>query len=300
MGNRVSTQTSLELRLTVASTVAIGAAAWGVFNKLEKDRLAQQLADATAAKRTASEAAPAGPPAGFQYRGQKIVLTYFDITGKGEPIRYALTCAGIPFEDRRVTGEEFRALKPTLQFGQLPHLTVGGNDDEDRFELVQSAAIMRFVGKCARDNGVDSLYPVDPALSARVDAIVDQEADAFTGLRVARYKGRFGFYEEFVPAEVFARAAAVQNEDIIPRHLTKLDTLLKGSATGWLAGTAGPSIADLVWVAAFRSLQAGWSNDNTEVLCAFPRLEDLCDRLEQLPWCVEYQCRRMNEMNTSA
>ena len=43
MGNSISTQTSLKARLTVASTVAIGALAWGLLNKIEVLRLRRAL-----------------------------------------------------------------------------------------------------------------------------------------------------------------------------------------------------------------------------------------------------------------
>ena len=69
-----------------------------------------------------------------------------------------------------------------LAFGQLPALQV--NDQL----LVQSAAILRFVGKLA------NLYPSgssssDSIYAAKIDAIMDGETDMFTGLSVSRYKG---------------------------------------------------------------------------------------------------------------
>mgnify|MGYP001980325451 CR=1 FL=1 len=49
-------------------------------------------------------------------------LVYFDIPGKGEPIRLALTYLGIPFEDYRVKDRaEFHSMRDSgeLMFGQL-------------------------------------------------------------------------------------------------------------------------------------------------------------------------------------
>jgi hypothetical protein len=69
-----------------------------------------------------------------------------------------------------------------LPFGQLPALQV---DDQ---LLVQSAAILRFVGKLA------NLYPTgsgsDDIYAAKIDAAMDEEADMFVGLSVSRYKGK--------------------------------------------------------------------------------------------------------------
>lgn len=68
-----------------------------------------------------------------------------------------------------------------LPFGQLPALQV---DDQ---LLVQSAAILRFVGKLA------NLYPTgsgsDDIYAAKIDAAMDEETDMFVGLSVSRYKG---------------------------------------------------------------------------------------------------------------
>ena len=59
----------------------------------------------------------------FQFVRRKVCrvkLLYFDIPGLGEPIRYALAVAGVPFEDFRFASrEDFIALKPSLRFGQV-------------------------------------------------------------------------------------------------------------------------------------------------------------------------------------
>jgi hypothetical protein len=41
----------------------------------------------------------------------EIKLIYFDTEGRAEPIRLALFVGGIPFEDKRISGEEFGLLK---------------------------------------------------------------------------------------------------------------------------------------------------------------------------------------------
>lgn len=74
-----------------------------------------------------------------------VQLSYFDISGLGEPIRFALSIAGMPFTDKRLNYDEFLALKPTLRFGQVPCLTVVRN--RTRHEIFQSAAILRYIGQ---------------------------------------------------------------------------------------------------------------------------------------------------------
>ncbi|CAM9821375.1 unnamed protein product, partial [Laminaria digitata] len=71
----------------------------------------------------------------------KLVLSYFDIAGAAEPVRWALEQSGLEWEDKRLTKEEFGALKPSLPNGQVPILEVDG------YVLAQSLAILRYVGK---------------------------------------------------------------------------------------------------------------------------------------------------------
>lgn len=55
----------------------------------------------------------------------KVALIYFDLPGRAEVTRILLNYAGIPFEDRHVTRDQWPELKPTTPFGQLPVLEVG-------------------------------------------------------------------------------------------------------------------------------------------------------------------------------
>merc|ERR1712227_309347 len=127
----------------------------------------------------------------------KVKLSYFDIGFKAEPIRLALTATGIPFEDYRFKNrEEFLELKTSgkLNSGQVPLLEVWTKDEKHHF-LTQSAAIMRYVAKLGALMNPEKprLYPVnDFCMAAKVDAILDQEADAFAGIRIVKYTDRFG------------------------------------------------------------------------------------------------------------
>lgn len=43
----------------------------------------------------------------------KLTLVYFNIAGAAEPIRWVLEQGGVEWEDKRLTREEFGALKPS-------------------------------------------------------------------------------------------------------------------------------------------------------------------------------------------
>lgn len=69
------------------------------------------------------------------------ILTYFPFRGLGEPIRLFFEDQGIPFEDRRVGFEEWEAVKPQMQFRQMPRLQDGD------LTLFQSQAILRHLAR---------------------------------------------------------------------------------------------------------------------------------------------------------
>ena len=101
----------------------------------------------------------------------KLKLTYFDFHGgRGEPARLALSMAGIPFEDDRVSPSDWERRKPDTPFGALPVLEVDGQT------LAQSNAINRYVGKLA------DLYPTDAWQAALRDEVMGAVEDISTKL----------------------------------------------------------------------------------------------------------------------
>lgn len=125
---------------------------------------------------------------------------------------------------------------------------------------------------------------------ARVDAICDQEADAFAGARVARYKGRFGlaFLEDEAHAPLLDATWKLINEDIVPRHLNALVALLRLGGTDWLAGTPEPTIADFCWAPALKALLDGKTTGDPSVLRAFPDLLAFMKSFYALPAVAAY------------
>lgn len=210
----------------------------------------------------------------------------------------ACTYGGIPFDDVRLGRDKFLEMKQDgrLPFGQLPALQV---DDQ---LLVQSAAILRFVGKLA------NLYPTgsgsDDIYAAKIDAAMDEEADMFVGLSVSRYKGkvsnaplqrhrfsssinvrleRFGF-GYMSPDDVKVVRQSL-NDEVLPRHLTFLENLMRLSSTGWIAGGPDPSIADFALVPRLQWLCEPGVHDGIDcgILDSYPLLGGLIQRFMALP-----------------
>merc|ERR1719264_757984 len=88
-------------------------------------------------------------------------VTYFNIEGLGEPIRLLLRINGIQFEDIRVSGEEWEALRPTTPNGQLPLYEENGR------VMAQCGAIMRYLGNKHGN------YPKDAQTQYAIDEIIE-------------------------------------------------------------------------------------------------------------------------------
>ena len=76
-------------------------------------------------------------------------LTYFDMGGRAEPVRICFHAAGIDFEDKRISFQDFMQIRESLRFNCVPTLEIDGE------VVTQSNAMCRYIGKMA------GLYPED-------------------------------------------------------------------------------------------------------------------------------------------
>ncbi|XP_067413493.1 hematopoietic prostaglandin D synthase [Emydura macquarii macquarii] len=88
-------------------------------------------------------------------------LTYFNLRGRAEIIRYLFAYSDIKYEDRRIEQVDWPKIKPTIPFGKIPILEVDG------VTIHQSLAIARYL---AKETGLAGQTLLEQAL---VDAIVD-------------------------------------------------------------------------------------------------------------------------------
>ena len=200
-----------------------------------------------------------------------VKVYYFDIPGKGEAIRLALNYASVEFEDVRLTRDQFAKMKESnLSFGQLPCLEVTENANGSKHFIVQSATILRFIG---RSTATDLLYPTDLIHASFIDSLLDAEIDLFTGLAVSRYRMRYGFESIGSPGEEpFDTIRKDLNEDVIPRHLGNLEHILEKNSNQWFGNTTNTSIIDFCLVPRLLWLEAHGEGICSEILKPYPKI----------------------------
>lgn len=159
----------------------------------------------------------------------KLVLTYFDFDGgRGEAARLTMHLGGIAFEDKRVPGKDWPALRDKTPFQAMPVLEVDGKT------ITQSNTINRYLGKLA------GLYPKDDWQAALVDEVMDAVEDISF-----RISSTMGLEDE---AKKKAREALAAGP--IPRFLQQIEARLKAGGGEWFVEKR-LTVADLrcfLWV----------------------------------------------------
>ncbi|CAI4229822.1 unnamed protein product [Auanema sp. JU1783] len=189
-------------------------------------------------------------------------LTYFSIRGLAETVRQLFHLAGVPFEDQRVTMEEFQALKKTLPFEQLPVLEVDGQ------VICQTNAILRYLAKQF------GFYGKTDYEQAIVDSLADQYKDFSSEIRQYSYSVR-----GFIPATA-EELEKMKQEIYVPareKYLRFLTNFLKKSSTGFLAG-GELTYADVLIAEQVATMRENWpdfSDDHPEIIAHEKKVHDI-------------------------
>ncbi|XP_071647924.1 glutathione S-transferase-like [Temnothorax longispinosus] len=183
-------------------------------------------------------------------------LTYFDLTGVGEPIRLLFSYAGIDFVDKRIDKNDWPKLKPTMPFGKVPVLEVDGK------RIHQSVAIARYVAKQCSLAGKNDLE------SLEIDSTVDTIYDLKANLEDFHYESKEQAKEEKL------KAAKVT----VPYYLERLDAQVKKNGGYFVGGTL--TWADITFVALLDYLN---HMINENIIEKYENLKQLQKKVEELP-----------------
>jgi glutathione S-transferase len=216
----------------------------------------------------------------------KIKLTYFDIDEYAEKIRICLRTASpapIPFEDVRVAGADFAAMKPTLPNGQLPILQI-----DDGPIMTQNAGMFRWAGR------LSGHMPSDPFEQLKVEEIIglveDMAKEIVPSIHITGKPQMFGHFdvapEKLSELQGKMRANIVAPDSTFHNLAGILEKKLEGSGSGWFCGDK-PTCADIEMFVSMRRLKKGvLGGIPADIWSTYPNLEKMFALMEAIPGAV--------------
>ncbi|GMT12666.1 hypothetical protein PFISCL1PPCAC_5834, partial [Pristionchus fissidentatus] len=197
-------------------------------------------------------------------------LSYFPGRGLGEVSRQMLHLSGTPFEDNRITMDDWPKHKESTPFGQMPVLTVDGK------QIPQSFAIARYL---ANQFGFAGKTPLE---SAWVDALADQYKDYTTEIRPFLMVA-YGFGEGDKDK---------LRKEVAEPAINKLFTILEKKAKE--NGSNGHFVgSSLTWVDLLVSDHMGILETHVpNAFTAFPTVQDIRKKTTSLPKLKEWIDKR--------
>jgi prostaglandin-H2 D-isomerase / glutathione transferase len=186
-----------------------------------------------------------------------IKLTYFDIEGRGEPVRLALVLAKVPFEDVRVQFDDWAALKPQTPTGQLPVLQVG----EDGPMRTQSLAMLRWIGATYSTTlyPPDKLYEIEEALGVVEDLDRAFIIPRAVGMHPCELGYPVGYEKTPDGQDLIQRLRGTFIDECLPKFLVLLTKMMQSHNDGpFLVAGREPTIADCVAIPLLRGFTRGF------------------------------------------
>jgi len=184
-------------------------------------------------------------------------LTYFNGRGRAEVSRLIFAQAGVPYQDNRISKEDWPKLKPTMPFLQVPVLEVDGT------LIPQSKAIGRYL---ARQFGLCGKNDIEAALC---DGFVDQLDDVTEKWYSLNHEKDSDKRKDLW--------TTYQNNTLNPL-MALFDKSLTNTGTGYLVGK------QLTWadIVTFNILQSIQTN-NTDIMDGYPKLQAFMTKVADMP-----------------
>jgi len=190
--------------------------------------------------------------------------------------RLTLALAGVEFEDCRIKFPDWKEIKPTTPYGQVPILEIDGQ------VRTQSMAMVRWAG---HTYAPDTLYPVSRIFDIEEAlGVVDDAKTSFQPcFRLGMRPASFGYPEDYSKTdEGKAKIKELREQwvkDELPKRLGFLKSLLDKSNGKWLASSDEPTVVDCVAIPFLRSLTRGIIDFvPADCLSVEPAIEDYVKR----------------------
>ncbi|CAL8092600.1 unnamed protein product [Orchesella dallaii] len=217
---------------------------------------------------------------------RKYKLTYFNIRGLAEPIRWMFKMRNVDFEDERINLAQWPEERNRFSkhVGQLPILLI-----DDKIELSQVHTVMRYVARelgfngeteyeeMRADEATELIYDLRLCAVAHKDCYTTDNPDIVRHTIFRDFKA-----EKNISKKVIMRKRLLV--DHFPLYFAKFAQFLEDSGGEYLAG---PNItyADLA-VANF--LDVCESHVNPDILNDFPTLKALKEEIFDIPEIAEW------------
>ena len=195
---------------------------------------------------------------------------------RAEVMRVSLFMGNIPFEDVRISREEFREViltgklrnGMTVPFHQLPVLEIDGKI------IGQTGGIARFCGK------LSNLYPEDNILAAQVDQIIDTATD-ITNL----ISPTVGEKDETIKKNMREKLT----HKLLPRWLNYLEQILNENKDAiWFVDNK-LSIADIAIWRLLGWIKSGMLDGIPSDICEpYPKLDNIYNTVHKHPKVQEW------------
>lgn len=175
----------------------------------------------------------------------KPVVHYFEIWGRGEPIRMMLWAAKVPYENKFVPlpkEEGWKDVRDDYEFKAVPALDIDGK------RLTQTSSIMRYI---ARKYG---MAPEDPYQEYLVDSVCEVMQDIFMGMMPlfrAAPEEKMAATKKFTEETLEVKIGYIENR------------LKKNSNQDYLVGDK-ITVADVMYLNAYYSMWLDENNKNEE------------------------------------
>jgi len=196
---------------------------------------------------------------------------YFPVRARGEAIRLILHYKSIPFEDVRVSKEEWPSKKSSFAFGQMPVLEVDGKQ-----QIAHSWSILRYLANKYGLAGKDECEAV----------ILDQTLELWRD-----YVDASSPYIAILAGFAQGDKDKVRQEKLLPsleRFAPHFERLLKESGSGYF-GRSGVSYVDFYIAEGLYSLY-GFEKELME--SKYPFLVEHFKRVHALPELQKYLSSR--------
>jgi len=209
--------------------------------------------------------------------GKHYKLTYFNVRGLGESIRYVLSYSGKDFEDERLTFEQWPTFKPKTPMGQMPILEVEGKP-----VLCQSMAICRYLAKEFGIAGHDNFE------QAQVDMMVDGFRDMQLKIYPVFGELRKIKMDKTGSEDTLKQLYGTFKTESLITFLDRYEEILSKNGSGWLVGSK-ITWADIVIAEFLERLQMMFDK---EALGKHPKMAALVKKVLETQGIREYRDKR--------